>query len=403
MGTRLVDEREHRRGLILGLTLAEVLLLLLFLIMLALSIPLKEFYDSTHLAQDEISALRKENDRLAKHLAQQPESNAPETTARLRKLDTLLSDAQLTDSQLDVSLSLLRPLLADAARLGALEQLLQLATKIDPDDPPASIRRATAALNIIGKDIKPEQLSTLKPIVKSEASLRQFGTIYEEAAKINPDDPPAALRPIDEATKKYLPLISKLAKYDVLPKDPGEAEKRIKEGLNALSQGKHNWPPIIILEDDRYRFKTLSAELTGDFESNLRHLIVPLLVQRATDYGVDTIEVIGHTDEQAIAQPRNSNLDMSLLNFLQRGGSASTMSPADNAGLGMARAVAVARALINDPRLEMYRDRILPLSGAQLIGIDERITKGTQGDIKDRRRIEIRVRRSQHSILSLAQ
>jgi flagellar motor protein MotB len=402
MGTRLVDEREHRRGLILGLTLAEVLLLLLFLIMLALSMPLKELYDSTHLAQDEISALRKENDRLTDHLDQRFASNAPETTARLRKLDKLVSGAHLMDSQLDEALSLLKPLLADTARLKALEQLLQLATKIDPDDPPASIMRATAALNIIGKDIKPEQLSMLKPIVKNEASLQQFEAIYEEAAKINPDDPPAALRPIDEATKKYLPLVSKLANNDALPKDPIHAGKKIEEALHALARGKHNWPPIIILEDDRYRFNTLSAELTGEFENNLRNLIVPILVQRATDYGVDTIEVIGHTDEQMIAQPRNSNLDMSLLKFLQKGGSASTMSPADNAGLGMARAVAVARALMNDPRLEIYRDRILPLSGAQLIGVDERITKGRQGDIKDRRRIEIRVRRSQHSILSLA-
>ena len=31
------DEREHRRGLVLGLTMAEVLLLLLFLLLLALA------------------------------------------------------------------------------------------------------------------------------------------------------------------------------------------------------------------------------------------------------------------------------------------------------------------------------------------------------------------------------
>jgi hypothetical protein len=38
MAVRVVDEREHRRGLILGLTLAEVLLLILFLVMLTFSI-----------------------------------------------------------------------------------------------------------------------------------------------------------------------------------------------------------------------------------------------------------------------------------------------------------------------------------------------------------------------------
>ncbi len=37
MRRSMVDEAEHRRGLTLGLTLAEVLLLLLFLVLLALA------------------------------------------------------------------------------------------------------------------------------------------------------------------------------------------------------------------------------------------------------------------------------------------------------------------------------------------------------------------------------
>jgi flagellar motor protein MotB len=400
MGTRLVDEREHRRGLVLGLTLAEVLLLLLFLIMLALSIPLKELHDSTHLAQDEIRALQAENDRLQKLLAERPDSTNPRTTERSQKIDKFFS--KLTNGQVDDALSLLKPLLTDAERLKALGQFLQLVMRIDPDDPPASIRRATAAISIIGKDIKSEQLSALKPIVKTEASLRQFDNLYKEAAKIDPDDPPAALRPLDQATQKNLPLANALANIKGLPTDPNEAEKKVKQGLEALSRGEHNWPPIIVLGDDHYRFKTLSAELTGNFEANLKKMIVPLLVQYAREYRVDTIEVIGHTDEQAITQPRSSNLDASLLSFLQRGGSASALSPADNAGLGMARAVAVSRLLMNDPNLAAYREKILPLSGAQLIGTDDRITKGVHGDIRERRRIEIRLRRSQSSVVGMA-
>jgi flagellar motor protein MotB len=403
MGTRLIDEREHRRGLVLGLTLAEVLLLLLFIIMLALSIPLKEVHDATRLADDELSALRSENDKLTKLLSQRPPSEAPQKAEALEKIGKLFSDAGLKGSQLDEFLSLVKPLLSDAVRLNAFEQFLQSTISVDPGDPPASIRRATAAIRIIGTDIKPEQLSALVPVVKNETSLRQFEDMYKAAAKINPNNPPAALRPLDDATKKYLPLAVNLAKLEELPRDPSEAEQRIKEGLDALSRGEHNWPPIIILEDDHYRFKTLSAELTGNFEADLRNIIVPLLVQRAKEYRVDTIEVIGHTDEQAITQPRYSNLDSSLLNFLRRGGAGSTLNPADNAGLGMARAVAVARVLMNDPKLAAYKDKILPLSGAQLIGTDDRITKGVHGDIKDRRRIEIRLRRSQPSVLSLAQ
>jgi hypothetical protein len=59
MTTRVVDEREHRRGLVLGLTLAEVLLLLLFLVMLALSIPLMT-HDKDGKPQEHASTLRHE-------------------------------------------------------------------------------------------------------------------------------------------------------------------------------------------------------------------------------------------------------------------------------------------------------------------------------------------------------
>jgi hypothetical protein len=66
--------------------------------------------------------------------------------------------------------------------------------------------------------------------------------------------------------------------------------------------------------------------------------------------------------------------------------------PADNAGLGLARATAVVRVLMLDERLKGYT--LLPLSGGQLIGVDDRLTKGGGGDERERRRIEIRVRRA---------
>jgi OmpA family len=140
---------------------------------------------------------------------------------------------------------------------------------------------------------------------------------------------------------------------------------------NAQSRGKHDWPPIITLsEADGCFFKTGSAEIDDCLRAKLRDT-VPLLVQRARDYDVDVIEVIGHTDEQPIVQ-RPSNLDFSLLSVVKGTGFVSTLIPADNAGLGIARAVAVVRALLNDPNMGPYR--ILPLSGGQLIGTDERLT-----------------------------
>jgi len=188
--------------------------------------------------------------------------------------------------------------------------------------------------------------------------------------------------------------LTSILKDEALPRDPKVLAELLKAGKNALSGGKHNWPPIITLsEADGCFFKTGSAEIDDCLRAKLRDT-VPLLVRRAQEYDVDVIEVIGHTDEQPIVQ--RSNLDFSLLSVVKGTGSVSTLIPGDNAGLGLARAVAVVRALLNDSHMTPYR--ILPLSGGQLIGVDERITKGVQGDIKERRRIEIRLRRSQQSI-----
>jgi hypothetical protein len=71
----------------------------------------------------------------------------------------------------------------------------------------------------------------------------------------------------------------------------------------------------------------------------------------------------------------------------------SSLVPADNAGLGLARAVSVVSVLRHDPRLANYK--LIPLSGAQLVNTDETLaTQGAHGDIPQRRRIEIRLRKS---------
>src|SRR5882762_8177376 len=45
MASRTADEREQRRGLVLGLTLAEILLLLLFLLLLVLGSQIRTWRD----------------------------------------------------------------------------------------------------------------------------------------------------------------------------------------------------------------------------------------------------------------------------------------------------------------------------------------------------------------------
>ena len=95
------------------------------------------------------------------------------------------------------------------------------------------------------------------------------------------------------------------------------------------------------------------------------------------------------------------NLDELLIPVLQRKSPVVKLTPADNAGLGLARAVSVAQVLLNDKRLSRFA--ILPYSGAQLVNMDDSLVLAVTGaDVKERRRIEIRLRKSDRVGLPIA-
>lgn len=157
----------------------------------------------------------------------------------------------------------------------------------------------------------------------------------------------------------------------------------------------HQWPPIISLSDaDDYSFEIGSAELTPSFERSLRGDITRIIAENLDLYNVDIVEVIGHTDEQRIAR-KETNFDQSVLDVLAGKQPVSTIVPADNAGLGLARAIAVANVLRAEPALSGMT--ILPLSAGQLILPGDTLTSGQSGDVRERRRIEIRIRRREAS------
>lgn len=112
-------------------------------------------------------------------------------------------------------------------------------------------------------------------------------------------------------------------------------------------------------------------------------------------YQVDVIEVIGHTDEQPLA-PTSSNLDKTLIDVLDSKPPIIAFEPADNAGLGLARAIAVANILKANPKLS--QTTVLPMSAAQLILPGDTVTAGQAGNVEARRRIEIRIRRRAQSL-----
>ncbi|THD49205.1 MAG: hypothetical protein E8A46_20665 [Bradyrhizobium sp.] len=167
----------------------------------------------------------------------------------------------------------------------------------------------------------------------------------------------------------------------------------VSRGLSGNPSG-HQWPPIIRLsEADGNFFRTGSAELSPEFREKLLASTPEQIVALLKKYDVDVIEVVGHTDEQPVGL-RQSNLDRDLVPVLRNYASIASLVPADNAGLGLARAVSVVSLLGRSPLLSGYK--LIPMSGAQLINTDETlaIAGSFSGDVRERRRIEIRLRKS---------
>jgi hypothetical protein len=154
-------------------------------------------------------------------------------------------------------------------------------------------------------------------------------------------------------------------------------------------------------------FKTGSAELSPQFRETLMTRIPERIANYVKEFDVDVIEVVGHTDDQQFGvrhqntdtqQPtqdiivRQSNLDRDLQSVLSGRSVINRLTPVDNAGLGLARAVSVVTILRQSPLLKDYK--LVPLSAAQLVNTDETLALSPSGDLPQRRRIEIRLRKS---------
>jgi flagellar motor protein MotB len=336
----------YRQGLVLGLTMAEIMLLLVFCLLIAVGVALSSERAKrddallrlktveTAAARNEamISTIRR-NARLAELLDRTGKASQREIDDFWRKL-VESSDVVAKMEQQGVPLATLQEESSYAAKMQQL-----MSEGIDPD----KIARGVALASAIDAMIADRNLGNLTP--------EQIAALIDKGLN--------ASKPLDDSDRKK----------------------------------GHNWPPIINLsEAGGYFFATGSAELTPNFATELRTVVVDRLLEIADSYDVDVIEVIGHTDEQPV-NGRISNLDRALASVTTGGNGAGVLQWADNAGLGLARALSVVERLSADSRLRNFR--ILPLSGAQLIGIDGKLTRWDgHGDVRERRRIEIRMRKS---------
>jgi flagellar motor protein MotB len=335
----------YRQGLVLGLTMAEIMLLLVFCLLIAVGVALA----GQRAKLDEAAARLKRVEAAAA-----ADRALVETIKRNARLAELMDRATGAASQREID-EFCRKLVESNDVVASMQRRgVSLAALKDDGDLVAKLQR------LRDEGIGPDQ------IARGIALSRAIG---------------------DSAFGKTTTLT------------PQEIAALIQKGISASKPASdtargigHTWPPIINLsEADGYYFATGSADLTPEFEMALNTVVVTRLLEIAESFDVDVIEVIGHTDEQPVSN-RVSNLDRSLPS-VTLGSSTGVLQWADNAGLGLARALAVVKVLSFDPRLRAFR--ILPLSAAQLTGNDGKLTRWDgRGDVRERRRIEIRMRKS---------
>jgi flagellar motor protein MotB len=325
----------YRQGLVLGLTMAELMLLLVFCLLIALA-------------------------------------------AYLRFEKTQLVAANAAPNSEGVSQ-------ADRSVLNAVRQNRPLYEKFR--DAGATANRKP--IDDFWRDLVADQ-QVASELRKLGLSLEQARHKIQEAEALEAKGVTAAtaLRDVDIVGS----IESRLSKNGDQT-DPQTILQTIQKALDGKNAAGHQWPPIIELsEADGHYFKTGSAELSPDFRTTLMTKVPELIADRMQQYNVDVIEVVGHTDEQPIAG-RLSNLDQGLVPVLRNGKEIGSLVPADNAGLGLARAVSVVSVLRESKLLQGYK--LIPLSAAQLVNTDETLDlTGTAGDIRERRRIEIRLRKT---------
>ena len=332
----------YRQGLVLGLTMAEIMLLLVFCLLIAVGVALSS---ERAKRDDALTRLRRAE------IAAAANQKVADTVKRNAQLAELVERTAKATSQSEID-DFWRKLVESSDAVSKMEREGASLAAFQEES-----RYAAKLRELISQGIDPDKVAR----ELARASAIEAMLAERKLAALKPDELAALL-------------------------DKAMAEKPLD------TRKGHNWPPIINLsEAGGYYFATGSAELTPSFATELRTVVTDKLLEIAEAYDVDVIEVIGHTDEQPVNRSA-SNLDRSLAS-VTTGGSAGVLQWADNAGLGLARALSVVERLSADPRLKSFR--ILPLSAAQLINTDGRITHwDNHGDVRERRRIEIRMRKS---------
>lgn len=193
------DDRQFRRGVVLGLTMAEALLLLIFLLMLILGVRLKtqstqiaELEKARDEAQSSLVAIQPFMDKLSKNEKFDISKDYERVQQQLADANARLRDAALSVDLVQQASSLApadatpeeatRTLLAEAA-IG--RQALEAAHRVAPDLPPEEAVETLLNAAIIGQSLKnggaPEELLASAGACKADLQSCKNQTTYLNA------------------------------------------------------------------------------------------------------------------------------------------------------------------------------------------------------------------------------
>jgi hypothetical protein len=187
MATRTADEREQRRGLVLGLTLAEILLLLLFLLLLVLGSQIRFWRDRYEQLSQTLEELKPLQEALMAGGAIDI-SNVQELVTRFRSLQRAeqeLSKLKTENADLAKQSELFKSLgLNSDDKLRSVASVVKRATEIDPNDPPALLRRALDVIDRLGASTQPNQVKPLSEMVAGPELDQRLATLEADRDKI---------------------------------------------------------------------------------------------------------------------------------------------------------------------------------------------------------------------------
>ena len=159
--------------------------------------------------------------------------------------------------------------------------------------------------------------------------------------------------------------------------------------VSAILRAMNAKPPVIKLEDtDAYRFDTGSFLLSPQFKRALKDNAIPDIQRTIKCYGIDTVEIIGHTDGMPGAM--GGNLDYTLAK-LSTGNNMNGLIPGSNVDLGLLRAIAVKSEIENSLSSTAAKDvGFRVLSAGSTINEEGKFKPAPILNESTRRRIEIR-------------